>query len=123
MLIESFAFRNRAPHADVILDARRLRDPAQLWWLKRKDGRSEDVRAEIRDTPGASALIARGIRIAETLGPRVHLAIGCVAGHHRSVAIVEEIAQALREKGIPVQVRHRELRDGQTRELREVAAL
>jgi UPF0042 nucleotide-binding protein len=39
----------------------------------------------------------------------VTVAIGCTGGKHRSVAMAEEIARRLREKGSPTLVVHRDL--------------
>jgi UPF0042 nucleotide-binding protein len=39
----------------------------------------------------------------------VTVAIGCTGGKHRSVAMAEEIAKRLREKGSPTLVVHRDL--------------
>ncbi len=37
------------------------------------------------------------------------LALGCTGGHHRSVAIVEEVARRLRERGYDPKVSHRDI--------------
>jgi UPF0042 nucleotide-binding protein len=42
------------------------------------------------------------------------VAVGCTGGQHRSVAVVEAVAAALRAKGLAPAVRHRELGKGQT---------
>jgi RNase adapter protein RapZ len=39
----------------------------------------------------------------------VTVAIGCTGGKHRSVAMAEELAKRLREKGSPTLVVHRDL--------------
>jgi UPF0042 nucleotide-binding protein len=39
----------------------------------------------------------------------VTVAIGCTGGKHRSVAMAEEIARRLRERGSPTLVVHRDL--------------
>jgi UPF0042 nucleotide-binding protein len=37
------------------------------------------------------------------------IGIGCTGGQHRSVAIVEELAERLRDQGFPLRVGHRDL--------------
>jgi UPF0042 nucleotide-binding protein len=37
------------------------------------------------------------------------LAIGCTGGHHRSVAIAEEIGRTLQHKGYRVRISHRDV--------------
>ena len=37
------------------------------------------------------------------------LAVGCTGGKHRSVAVAEELAARLRERGMDVQVTHRDV--------------
>jgi len=37
------------------------------------------------------------------------LALGCTGGHHRSVAIAEEIAARLRDRGFEPKVSHRDI--------------
>ena len=39
----------------------------------------------------------------------VTIAIGCTGGKHRSIAMAEEIARRLRDKGSPTLVLHRDL--------------
>jgi RNase adapter protein RapZ len=39
----------------------------------------------------------------------VSIAIGCTGGHHRSVAIAEELGKRLEERGIRAAVRHRDV--------------
>ncbi len=39
----------------------------------------------------------------------VTVAVGCTGGRHRSVYITEQLAHRLRNQGVPLHVRHREL--------------
>jgi UPF0042 nucleotide-binding protein len=37
------------------------------------------------------------------------LAVGCTGGHHRSVAVAEDLAARLKEADVPVTVDHRDV--------------
>ncbi len=37
------------------------------------------------------------------------IALGCTGGHHRSVFLVEQLANHFRERGYQVNVRHRDI--------------
>ena len=37
------------------------------------------------------------------------VAVGCTGGRHRSVVIIEELAEYFRKRGLPVKVEHRDV--------------
>jgi UPF0042 nucleotide-binding protein len=37
------------------------------------------------------------------------IGVGCTGGHHRSVAIAEELARRIEERGVSAAVRHRDI--------------
>ena len=45
----------------------------------------------------------------DTWARPVSVAIGCTGGHHRSVAIVEELTRRLADDGVLVNLSHRDL--------------
>ena len=121
----SFAFRAGLPReADMVLDARFLRNPHYDPILRSLTGLDEDVAAYIRSDSDFSAFIARTEALLDLVLPRfvtegkryVTIAVGCTGGQHRSVYIAELLAAHLRalpgsggRTGWQVTVTHREL--------------
>lgn len=111
----SFGFEHQdhgvPPRADLVLDARRyLRDPARMrdGALLDHDGRHPAVRRIVMETPGALAAIAVMVQFAKTFpaGRPCTIAVGCVGGKHRSVALAVEVAYDLTCAGLAVDLRH-----------------
>ncbi|MEV4212645.1 RNase adapter RapZ [Micromonospora sp. NPDC049662] len=97
----SFGYLHAAPpDADLVLDARRyLRDPAAANGVLDLDGRDDRVQAVVLRTPGAAATV-RTLAAFVREFPRQHdcvVAIGCAGGRHRSVALVELLAESLHD--------------------------
>lgn len=119
IIVTSFGFGHRpAPQADIILDTRRqLRDPHHDPAMRYSTGLDPRVRDHVLATAGAQRLIDHTAEAAHDLlaqassrcGVVVTVAVGCVGGRHRSVAIAEEIGVMLRGKGDDVEVQHRDL--------------
>ena len=121
----SFAFRAGLPReADMVFDARFLRNPHYDPILRPRTGLDGDVAAYIRADPDFAPFMARTEALLDLVLPRfvtegkryVTVAVGCTGGQHRSVHIVESLATHLRslsgagvDKGWQVTVRHREL--------------
>lgn len=113
---ESFGFAHGAPaEAELVLDARRyLRDPARVRnaGLLNATGFDAAVRELVLATPGSAAAVATlvlfGLTFPGDRGPCT-IAVGCVGGRHRSVALLEEAAAVLRRAGHSVNVTHRDV--------------
>jgi UPF0042 nucleotide-binding protein len=121
----SFAFRAGLPReADMMFDARFLRNPHYDPILRPRTGLDDEVAAYIRADPDFAPFMARIEALLDLVLPRfvtegkryVTVAVGCTGGQHRSVHIVELLAAYLRslpgagvDKGWQVTVRHREL--------------
>lgn len=108
----SFSYKdNEVPEADLVLDTRRfLYDPSRLRPdLAYSDGTTDEVQKAVVTTPGAPLALSLGLLFADSLarlGKPCVIAIGCSHGRHRSVALVELIATALRVNELDPQVRH-----------------
>jgi UPF0042 nucleotide-binding protein len=80
-------------------------------------GRDDKVAAYVTQRPEAQEFLDEYLGVIETVsagylreGKRfVTIAIGCTGGKHRSVAMTEEIAHRLRERGIEARALHRDL--------------
>jgi len=101
----SFAFRAGLPReADMVFDARFLRNPHYDPILQPRTGRDPEVAAYIEADPDFPAFMARIEAVLGLVLPRfvtegkryVTVAVGCTGGQHRSVYIVELLAAWLR---------------------------
>lgn len=114
----SFAYPSGLPReADLVFDARFLRNPHYDQRLRERTGKDLEVANFIESDPDFARY--RGM-IGNLLGlllPRfvqegkkyVTIAIGCSGGRHRSVHLVETMASQLMAAGWRVSVTHREL--------------
>jgi UPF0042 nucleotide-binding protein len=117
LLFESFAYRDGIPlDADWVLDARMLPNPHYEPQLRPFTGRDAPVADYLRADPAVGrwledvrALLARWLpEIVRENRSYVTVAIGCTGGRHRSVFLVERLADAFRGEW-KVLVRHRGL--------------
>jgi UPF0042 nucleotide-binding protein len=116
--VVSFGFKYGLPlDADHVVDVRFLANPYWITELRHLTGRDEPVRDYVLGLEGAHLFVDRYVEALEpVLAGYVHedkryatLAVGCTGGKHRSVAIAEALAGALRERGQRVVVTHRDL--------------
>jgi UPF0042 nucleotide-binding protein len=117
LLFESFAYRDGIPlDADWVLDARMLPNPHYDPQLRPFTGRDLPVievlgrdPAVVRWLEDVQGLLARWLpEIVRENRSSVTVAIGCTGGRHRSVYLVERLAESFR-KDWSVLVRHRGL--------------
>ena len=117
LLFESFAYRDGIPlDADWVLDARMLPNPHYDPQLRPFTGRDRAViehlsrdAAVARWLEDARSLLARWLpEIVRENRSSVTVAIGCTGGKHRSVYLVEQLADFFRKEW-SVLVRHRGL--------------
>jgi UPF0042 nucleotide-binding protein len=118
LVLMSFAFPCGLPReADMVLDARFLRNPHYVPALKPLTGLDEAVGRYVEADPDFAAFFDRTRELLELLLPRFvregkkycTVAIGCTGGRHRSVHIVRRLAGELRRPDWAVSVVHREL--------------
>ncbi|MBD3688716.1 RNase adapter RapZ [Nanchangia anserum] len=118
LTIMSFGFKHGIPlDADWVADMRYLQNPYWIAELRHLTGLDAPVADYVLNQPGAKefgrAYVAMLTPIldgfARELKPFITVAIGCTGGRHRSVAMTEFIAAALREKGLPVRTLHRDM--------------
>lgn len=114
----SFGFKYGIPvDADMVADVRFLPNPYWVPELRDQTGRDADVSSYVLSREGALdvldhyaaivGLVAEGyIREGKRYAT---LGIGCTGGKHRSVAMVERLAEMLRNSGYHVVVQHRDL--------------
>jgi len=116
--VVSFGFKYGIPvDADVVADMRFIPNPYWQPDLRPMTGQDQPVSDFVLGHPLAQQFLQNYVDVLDTLrtgylneGKRfVTVAIGCTGGKHRSVAMAEEIARRLREKGSPTLVVHRDL--------------
>jgi UPF0042 nucleotide-binding protein len=114
----SFAFPAGLPReADMVFDARFLRNPHYVPALKAWTGLDSAVGAYVEADPDYPAFFAMLVELLALLLPRfvqegkkyATITVGCTGGRHRSVHIVEKLASTLTEAGWRVTATHREL--------------
>lgn len=120
LTILSFGFKHGVPaEADLLFDARFLPNPYFETDLKEKNGLDQEVKAYVFKHEISSVFVSKVKSLMEYLIPHyiregkfyLTLAIGCTGGHHRSVAIAENLASSLQvgRKDVTISVKHRDL--------------
>lgn len=113
----SFGFRfGTPPSAELLFDVRFLHNPYFEPTLRARTGEDAEVARYVLESPRAGELLSRLRDLLGFLLPLydregkayLTIGIGCTGGQHRSVAIANALAEALREAGREVNVSHRD---------------
>jgi UPF0042 nucleotide-binding protein len=113
----SFGFPHGLPReADVVFDARFLRNPHYDPKLRKLTGLDPQVAAYVESDPDFAPYFAHISGMVDFLLPRfvqegkkyATIAIGCTGGQHRSVFMIEKLASVLSQEGWRVGITHRE---------------
>lgn len=116
--VVSFGFKYGIPlDADHVVDVRFLKNPYWISELRHLTGKDEPVRDYVLGLPGARGFVDRYLQAllpilpgyVQEQKPYVTIAVGCTGGKHRSVALTEAIAGALRGHGQSAVTVHRDL--------------
>lgn len=116
--IRSFGFKHGTPRdTDLVFDVRFLPNPHWVPELRDLRGTHQPVSDYVLTSDGAKEFVDRVDELLDFLIPRfesegksyLSIGVGCTGGHHRSVAIAEELRQRLSAHGINASVRHRDL--------------
>lgn len=117
--VQSFGFKHGLPaDVDMVFDCRFLPNPHWVEELRSQTGLDATVRDHVLDSAPASgfldgvdALLDAVLPGFETEGKAyLSLAFGCTGGRHRSVAVAEEMARRITERGLAPKVIHRDVR-------------
>lgn len=118
---QSFGFKKGVPaDADLVFDVRFLRNPHFVESLRPLTGTDGRVSRYVMRDPAAKRFLTLTTALLKFLLPQyiaegkayLTIAVGCTGGRHRSVAIVEALARAVRRtRGVDVRVRHRDSGD------------
>jgi len=113
----SFGFKYGLPiDADVVMDVRFLPNPHYIDNLRPLTGMDKPVYDYVMKQPETEMFYRKFTDLLEYILPgykkegknNVTIAIGCTGGRHRSVALVERIAQKIKIDGYPVHITHRD---------------
>jgi RNase adapter protein RapZ len=116
--VESFGYKHGLPlDADIVMDVRFLPNPHWEEALRPLTGHDPKVSDYVLETAAASAFVDQFDQLLGGLVPQYEaegrsyltVAIGCTGGRHRSVAIAEELAARLRQRGVAVRTTHRDV--------------
>jgi UPF0042 nucleotide-binding protein len=119
VLVLSFGYKyGLPPEADLVFDARFLANPNFVPRLRRLTGADPKVIAFLRRKPETVSYLRRVLGLVRFVLPRheregrsyLTIAVGCTGGRHRSVMLANAIGAAVRQKGFPVRVEHRDVK-------------
>lgn len=116
--IRSFGFKHGTPRdIDLLFDVRFLPNPHWVPELRPLRGTDPPVAEYVMGEQAAKEFVDRTDEMLAFLIPHFEtegksylaVGIGCTGGHHRSVAIAEELGRRLAQHGISATVRHRDI--------------
>jgi UPF0042 nucleotide-binding protein len=122
--LESFGFKHGTPSdADFVFDVRCLPNPHWEPTLRAMSGREPAVAAWLERYPEVRRMLGDIRQFLDRWLPEYQkqdrayltIAIGCTGGKHRSVYLVEQLAQAFQGRFDHIIVKHREIWDGADR--------
>jgi UPF0042 nucleotide-binding protein len=120
LLFQSFGFRHGLPgDSDFVFDARGLPNPYWEPALRPLSGRDPAVASFLEKDQTVKRYLADLTRFLDDWIPRFEdsnrqyltVSVGCTGGFHRSVFVVEHLADYFRSRGRDVIVRHNELKN------------
>lgn len=116
--VVSFGFRfGIPPDADLVFDVRFLPNPNYVHRLKNQTGRDSAVQRYMDSFPQTRQFIHRLLDLLLYLLPNyvregksyLTIAMGCTGGRHRSVALAEQVGNALTQEGYRTKIVHRDI--------------
>lgn len=116
--ITSFGFKRGTPASvDMILDTRFIPNPYYVQSLRKLTGNNRKVAHYVLKQEITQVFLDNITSMVDTLAPcymkegkySLGIGIGCTGGHHRSVAVANELYRRLKENGHRVTIEHRDL--------------
>jgi UPF0042 nucleotide-binding protein len=120
IVLESFAFKRGVPQdVDFIFDARILPNPHWVDGLREYTGMDQPVRDWLEQDEAVKGMFSDILNFLKTWLPEfrhsqrsyVTVGIGCTGGRHRSVYLVNRLAQGLGTEFGQVLIHHREMQE------------
>jgi UPF0042 nucleotide-binding protein len=116
--ISSFGYKYGIPtESDMLIDVRFIPNPFYVSSLKKLTGNNKKVSSYVLKFDITKDFIKGFVETVNRLIPgyinegkyHLNIAFGCTGGHHRSVAVANEVARIFKEEGKRVTVTHRDL--------------
>lgn len=116
--ITSFGYKYGIPtETDMTFDMRFIPNPFYVNSLRELTGNNRKVSSYVMKFDITKDFIRQADKLINTLIPgyikegkyHLNIAFGCTGGHHRSVAVANEMARIFEEQGYRVTVNHRDL--------------
>lgn len=116
----SFGFKYGVPvDADLMFDVRFIENPFYIEELRPLSGKDKPVKDFVLGNDVTKEFVGKLIPMLEFLIPhyiqegkrQLIIGIGCTGGRHRSVAITNEVARILKNKGYDANSSHRDLEE------------
>ena len=116
--LKSFGYKYGIPReADIVMDARFLKNPHWDKKLKPKTGLDKKVATYIESDKAYAPFLKSLKAMLKPLLPRyaeegktyLTIAIGCTGGRHRSVHVVETLSEWLKDMGYDAHIEHRDI--------------
>ncbi|WP_163338670.1 RNase adapter RapZ [Desulfopila sp. IMCC35008] len=114
----SFGFKYGAPvDATIVWDVRFLPNPYWEESLRHLTGRDESIKRYVLQSRSGEEFLALLVPLLRFLlrenrtadKKTLRLGVGCTGGHHRSVAVVEHLAELLARDGVSLKIEHRDI--------------
>ena len=113
IVLVSFGYRYGKPKADIIISARKLPNPWCINNLRKLNGTNWKVHDYVVNTKVGREFVDKAFNCIIELAKKrqdILVAIGCIGGKHRSVAIVCELYDMLVIHGIVSSKKHRDMK-------------
>jgi UPF0042 nucleotide-binding protein len=116
--VTSFGYRYGLPaDADIVLDVRFLANPYFVELLRPLDGHDPRVRDYVLESNDGRIFIGKLVDLMTFLIPlyekegksRIHIALGCTGGHHRSVVMANYLGAYFADRSYFVNIAHRDI--------------
>lgn len=116
--LRSFGYRYGVPpEADIVLDVRFLPNPYFIEELKNLDGRDKKIEEFVMSWMEAKTFLSELCKLMAFLIPLyekegksiINITLGCTGGKHRSVVMVNKLAEFFREQDYLINVNHRDI--------------
>ena len=111
--LTSFGYRYGLPEKplDAIISAIKLPNPFHIYQFRNMNGKNDKVKDFVIRSEEGQRFVQRAYNFIISHKDRVYIniAVGCVGGKHRSVAVIEELAELLKKNEYLVSVFHRDI--------------
>lgn len=116
--LTSFGYKYGIPtESDIQVDMRFIPNPYYVKSLRKLTGNNKKVSSYVLKFDITQKFLSDFTDMVQNLIPgyiregkyHLNIAVGCTGGHHRSVAVANELGRVFKEKGFRVTVTHRDL--------------